>query len=138
MTRSPDSPIDSNGPLPMKTSIRGGAAKPIDPGLLERIGQRLRATIDVWFGPLAPLSPVAPADTPPRRFDYPSGVNLVTLPRTYEAVSFQQMRALADSLDLVRIAIETRKDQVSKVPWSFRARSIVGATAKTRAGRPVP
>jgi hypothetical protein len=30
------------------------------------------------------------------------------------------MRDLADSLDLVRIAIETRKDQVSKVPWSFR------------------
>jgi PAS domain-containing protein len=66
---------------------------------------------------------VAPADTPPRRFDYPSGANLVTLPRNYEAVSFQQMRALADSLDLVRIAIETRKDQVNKMPWSFRVRA---------------
>jgi PAS domain-containing protein len=120
----------------MTQTVRGGTPKPIEAGLLERIGQRLRATIDVWFGPLAPLSSVTPANTPPRRFDYPSGVNLVTLPRTYEAVSFQQMRALADSLDLVRIAIETRKDQVSKMPWSFRAKGIVGVAAKTRAGAP--
>src|SRR5437868_7731444 len=99
---------------------RGGNARPIDPGLLERIGHKWRATLDVWFGPLSPLPQVAPAETPPRRFDYPSGVNLVALPRRYEAISFQQMRDLADSLDLVRIAIETRKDQVSKIPWSFR------------------
>ena len=67
------------------------------------------------FGPLAPLPQIAPAETPPRRFDCPSGVNLVTLPTNYEAVSLQQMRDQADSLDLVRIAIETRKDQVSKI-----------------------
>ena len=104
----------------MKTLIRGGNAKPIDSGLLERIGQRMRATLDVWFGPLSPLQQVAPAETPPRRFDYPSGVNLTALPRSYEALGFEQMRDLADSFDLVRIAIETRKDQVSRMPWSFR------------------
>ena len=104
----------------MAENIRGGIGKPIDPGLIARLGQKVRETFEVWFGPLTPLPPVAPADTPPRRFDYPSGVNLATLPRNYEVVSFQQMRDLADSLDLVRIAIETRKDQVSKVPWSFR------------------
>src|SRR6185312_841805 len=108
--------------------IRGGTARPIDPGLLERVGQKLRATFDVWFGPLEPMAPLAPADTPPRRFDYASGVNLVTQPRNYEAVSFQQMRDLADSFDLVRIAIETRKDQVSKMPWSFREKIPVQAS----------
>lgn len=107
----------------MENGVRGGTARPIDPGLLARIGQKLRATLDVWFGPLQPLPPVAPQDTAVRRFDYPSGVNLTTLPRNYEAVSFQQMRDLADSLDLVRIAIETRKDQVSKMPWSFREKA---------------
>lgn len=106
----------------MTEQIRGGTARPIDRGLIERVSQKLRATFDVWFGPLDPMVPVAPADTPPRRFDYASGVNLVTQPRNFEPVTFQQMRALADSLDLVRIAIETRKDQVSKVPWSFRAK----------------
>lgn len=106
----------------MTEQIRSGTAKPIDPGLIERVSQKLHATFNVWFGPLDPMAPVAPASTPPRRFDYPSGVNLVTQPRNFEPVTFQQMRSLADSLDLVRIAIETRKDQVSKMPWSFRAK----------------
>ena len=118
----------------MTQSIRGDHnAKPIDAGMLARLGQRLRATYEVWFGPLSPLPPVAPPDTAPRRFDYPSGANLVTLPRNYEAVSFQQMRDLADSLDLVRIAIETRKDQVSRMPWSFRER-VSKIENKTRPG----
>src|SRR3954469_10274377 len=118
MTRSPDFKDDSmNSKL-----IRGGKARPIDAGLLERIEQKWRAPPDVGFGPLNTLPPGAPADTPPRRFDYPPGVNVVTLPRTYEAIGFQQMRDLADSLDLVRIAIETRKDQVSKMPWAFRVK----------------
>src|SRR5437016_11562032 len=89
----------------MTERIRGGTARSIEAGVLERIGQRLRATVDAWFGPLSPLPQVAPADTPPRRFDYPSGVNLTALPRGYEAIGFQQMRDLADSFDLVRIAI---------------------------------
>src|SRR5690242_19548357 len=114
----------------MSQQIRGGTARPIDRGLLERVSQKLRATFDVWFGPLEPMAPVAPADTPPRRFDYPSGVNLVTQPRSNEPVTFQQMRALADSLDLVRIAIETRKDQVSKMPWSFRAKMPLRTSAR--------
>ncbi len=106
----------------MTQLIRGGTARPVDAGLIERVSQKLRATFEVWFGPLQPMNPVAPPDTRPRRFDYPSGVNLVTQPRNFEPVTFQQMRALADSLDLVRVAIETRKDQVSKMPWSFRAK----------------
>ena len=74
----------------MGPMVRGGDAKPIDSGVLERVGQMLRATLDVWFGPLNPLPQVAPAETPPRRFDYPSGVNLTTLPRGHEAIGFQQ------------------------------------------------
>ncbi|PYY18975.1 MAG: hypothetical protein DMG60_06080 [Acidobacteria bacterium] len=121
----------------MTERIRGGTARSIEAGVLERIGQRLRATVDAWFGPLSPLPQVAPADTPPRRFDYPSGVNLTALPRGYEAIGFQQMRDLADSFDLVRIAIETRKDQVSKMPWSFRARKGLSAPTQgaSRSGR---
>ena len=105
----------------MTELVRGGTAKPIDASFVARIGQRFRQTLDVWFGPLSPLPPVAPPQTRVRRFDYPSGTNLTGVPRAYEAVSFQQMRDLADSLDLVRVAIETRKDQVSKTPWVFRS-----------------
>ncbi|MBV9147974.1 MAG: hypothetical protein JO065_18805, partial [Acidobacteria bacterium] len=117
----------------MTETIRGGTAKPVEPGMLARFGQRLRQTYEVWFGPLLPLPQVAPPDTHARRFDYPSGANLVTLPRNFEAVSFQQMRDLADSLDLVRIAIETRKDQVSKMPWLFRRKTRARAAEPTAA-----
>ena len=119
----------------MTELIRGGSAKPIDASLVARIGQRFRQTLDVWFGPLSPLPPVAPPQTRVRRFDYPSGTNLTGAPRAYEAVSFQQMRDLADSLDLVRVAIETRKDQVSKTPWVFRERKRAFTTEARRTRR---
>ena len=44
----------------MTEQLRGGTAKPIETSMLARIGQRLRATYEVWFGPLLPLPPVAP------------------------------------------------------------------------------
>jgi hypothetical protein len=34
-------------------------------------------------------------------------------PRQYEPVGFSELRALADGHDLLRIIIETRKDQIS-------------------------
>src|SRR5438270_8070761 len=104
-------------------NFRDNLGQSIDPTLIERVGQKLRATFDVWFGPLEPMPPVGPEDLAPRRFDYPSGVNLMGSPRSHEPVSFRQMRELADSLDLVRIAIETRKDQVGKMPWGFREKT---------------
>ena len=94
----------------------------IDPGLISRLGRRLRNTLDAWFGPDLPLPVSAPPATPPRTTDYPVAYNINIQPRTLEAISFAQMRSLADSFDLVRLCIETRKDQVSRVPWTFRAK----------------
>ncbi|HKW75208.1 MAG TPA: phage portal protein [Terriglobales bacterium] len=97
-------------------------SSPIDPGLIARLGRRLRNTLDAWFGPDLPLPVSAPPATPPRTTDYPVAYNINIQPRTLEAISFAQMRSLADSFDLVRLCIETRKDQVSRVPWIFRAK----------------
>jgi len=58
----------------------------------------------------------------PRTLDYPVGYNINIQPRNMEPISFDQMRSLADSFDLVRLCIETRKDQVSRMPWAFRMR----------------
>lgn len=79
-----------------------------------------------WFGPLNPMLPVAPPEVAGRQFDYPPGYNLVQAPRAYEPIGFQTLRDLADSYDLVRAAIETRKDQFEKVPWQIRARTHPG------------
>lgn len=75
-----------------------------------------------WFGPQAPMAPVAPAAVSGRRFDYPSGVNLLQRPRPYEPVSFSDLRALADNWDILRLLIETRKDQLARLTWRIRPR----------------
>jgi hypothetical protein len=69
-----------------------------------------RGTGADWFGPLNPLSPIAPPDVAGRRFDFPPGFNLVTRPRAYEPIGFAELRGFADAYDIIRLVIETRKD----------------------------
>ena len=75
-----------------------------------------------WFGPQEPLAPLAPEEVRGRQFDFPPGFNLITQPKAYEPISFWDLRALADSYDLVRCIIETRKDQLARLGWAVRAR----------------
>jgi PAS domain-containing protein len=94
-------------------------------GFMGRLGAGLRYAIrgvapDNWFGPLQPIRPADPVFAEPRRFDYLSGLNIQYQPRGEEGVSFAQMRALAESYDLLRLVIETRKDQVEKLRWNIR------------------
>jgi hypothetical protein len=75
-----------------------------------------------WFGPLAPITPLAPPDVAGRQWDFPSGYNLSTLPRIYEPITFHTLRSLAENYDLLRLVIETRKDQVARLNWNIAAR----------------
>lgn len=72
-----------------------------------------------WFPPNNPLPPQAPDDVKGRAWDYPFGINLAYQPRTEQgqnAINFPTLRRLADpasgGLDLLRLVIETRKDQM--------------------------
>lgn len=69
-----------------------------------------------WFGPLAPITPLAPPEVAGRQWDYLSGYNLSTNPRSYAPISFATLRGLADGYDLLRLVIETRKDHGSSHP----------------------
>ena len=71
------------------------------------------------FGPGSPLVP--PVAEPVRVFDYPTGANLSYQPRSAEPFGFAQLRAFAN-VELVRLAIETRKDQVEALGWRIRSR----------------
>src|SRR5579872_3510372 len=100
-----------------------GRMTPLQPGVFGRLAARMRYAIrgvapDNWFGPLQPLEPVSPALPAPRQFDYLTGLNIQFRPRGEEGISFAQMRALADSWDLLRLVIETRKDQVERLRWN--------------------
>lgn len=72
------------------------------------------------FSPGIPLAPAAPQ--PVRRLDFPVGVNTITTPRASEPFGFSQLRAFAN-VELVRLAIETRKDQVERHEWTVRPRA---------------
>ncbi|WP_036262088.1 phage portal protein [Methylocapsa aurea] len=80
-----------------------------------------------WFGPLTPMTPIAPPESMGRQWDYPSGYNLSTLARPYEPVTFTTLRGLADGYDLLRIVIETRKDQAAGQTWTIAARDKAGS-----------
>lgn len=102
--------------------------KPIDQGMLARAvgtltGKVREALYDTgWFGPSKPLDVMVPEAQEPgvvaRQFDYPVAINRVVTPRSTEAVSFAQLRNLAEACDVLRLVIETRKDQMAKLRWS--------------------
>jgi hypothetical protein len=99
---------------------QGGAATASAAGVAR--GSIVQGSGADWFGPLDPLSPIAPPDVAGRRFDFPVGFNLITRPRGYEPVGFAELRGFADAYDLLRIVIETRKDQMERQRWRIRPR----------------
>lgn len=66
------------------------------------------------------MMPIAPPEVAGRSLDFMPGFNLVTEPRANESITFAMLRALADSVDIVRLVIERRKDQLCRVPWAIR------------------
>lgn len=94
--------------------------------LVDRVtaGVRYALTGDVpqsWMGPAQPIKPTA-QEVAGRQFDFPVGYNLQQQPRAGEGVNFAQLRALADACDLVRLAVETRKDQLCALDWTIKPR----------------
>jgi HK97 family phage portal protein len=73
------------------------------------------------FSPGYPLVP--PERERVRVWDFPVGYNTIYTPRSYEPISFHELRALADHHDITRLAIETRKDQIEKLNWVIRSRN---------------
>lgn len=93
----------------MKTSI--------DQNLVDRVAGMTNQKTD-WFSPMKPLPSVAP-QAEGRMWDFPVGYNTRVQVRSGEAVGFGDMRALADAYDLLRLVIETRKDQLCKLDWQI-------------------
>ncbi len=81
-----------------------------------------------WFGPSIPLPPVAPPAEPKgRAYDYPFAANIAYRPRSEAgetAIDFPTLRRMAEptsgGYDLLRLAIETRKDQMAAQRWTIR------------------
>jgi hypothetical protein len=75
-----------------------------------------------WFGAGEAPSVYAPDGVKGRAFDFPVGYNQISTPRAYEPISFAVLRAFADNYDLLRLIIETRKDQMARLRWAIQLR----------------
>lgn len=84
-----------------------------------------------WFGPLQPLSPLAPPEVAGRQWDYPVGANLNYRPRSGDKVGFEKLKALATNCDQLRIVIERQKDKLETLEWSIRPRDVPGKRPET-------
>ena len=89
-----------------------------------------------WFGPGVPFAPIAPPDVAGRTWDFPAGYNFQNTPRPYEAVSAQDLRAVADACDVMRTVIETRKDQLAKLEWSIVPELVLDGSPATDPNNP--
>jgi len=115
----PDKSQATMRPIETAQVQQANQGKPV--GALARAKEAVRYLItgvrpDTWMSPLQPLQPLQ-QEAKGRQIDYPVGYNTITRPRQDEPISFGQLRALADGCDVVRLAIETRKDQLVKLRW---------------------
>ena len=109
---------------------REDAGKDLNPGFIDRVASGLRYAAtgqflirgvgpENFFGPQQPIQPIAQDRAAGRQWDYPTGNNLRIQPRSEEAIGFNTLRGLADGYDLMRLIIETRKDQVGAYEWEI-------------------
>lgn len=109
--------------MPPSRSDQGTA---LEPGLIARaagkVGQAIAGVTQAWFGPLEPLQTLATPDPRGRVLDYPAGYNITGQQRWPEQADFSALRNLARNCDLVTLAMETRKDQLDAIEWTFTTR----------------
>lgn len=86
-----------------------------------------------WFGPGQPQPSSAPPEVKGRQWELPVGVNMLQT-RKQDGVSHAQLRVFADACDIVRLLIETRKDQVCGRAWNFKVIEPTGP-AKPKRGQ---
>lgn len=106
-------------------ATEGGVMRPLDASMVSysfggKFDPNVRAADSAqgWFGPLQPMRASAPAAVMGRKFDFPSGYNLNTTSRPFE-IGFAQLRGFAEVYDVLRLVIETRKDQLSRLKWAI-------------------
>jgi hypothetical protein len=121
-------PVPNQASVPNPAGVPAVVANPNAPAMTPSPG------MDVWMGPGAPMTPqtINPADVAGREMDYRVGYNITARPRQGEGVSFEALEGLYESLDLVKLCVETRKDQMGNLTWSCLPRQPVGTPPAKR------
>lgn len=150
MAQTPKTPVSGYRPAPDGRSDRqiDAVMSPIDPAILARVGLgsyrvgEVKAGIgetrtiiampeNPWFGPGQPMQPSAPPEAAGRAWDYPFTTNMNVRPRANEPITFEMLRAYADNYDLLRLVIESRKDQFMKLTWNIQRKLEAGQDTRS-------
>lgn len=104
---------------------------PIDQSIIDRVVQGVKYVVtgnkpDSWFGADQPQEPHAQEQAAGRQVDYLTALNIAVQAREYDGTpikdKFTQLRGLADGWDILRLVIETRKDQICALDWTIKYR----------------
>lgn len=75
----------------------------------------------IWYSPFEPIWPFGPPYyTRPREWNYPVGYNLNYIPVRLELMGM--LRGMRQSWGVLATIIETRKDQLLRLPWTIQRR----------------
>lgn len=85
---------------------------------------------NVWYSPMQPVWPFGPPYVnQPREWNYPVGYNLNFIQPRMEVVS--TLRGMRASWGVLATIIETRKDQLLRLPWTIQRRDKPRGSSKT-------
>jgi len=127
VTRSaPSEPVEKAAPLGLRDAGGSPLPKGAQPaGDLAPLAAQLATETPATGQPPNPgPTPQASPDPTPLRWQFPYAVNFTQTPRgeSNRLTPFAVLRQLAEVADLVRIAIEARKDQMTALTWDFAPR----------------
>jgi hypothetical protein len=83
----------------------------------------------VWYSPMEPVWPFGPpAVNTPREWDFPVGYNLNYVPERLALMG--SLRGMRQSWGVLSTVIETRKDQLLRLPWTIQVKGKPRAESK--------
>jgi hypothetical protein len=84
----------------------------------------------IWYSPMEPVWPYGPPYyNRPREWNYPVGYNINFVPQRLESMGM--LRGMRQSWGILSTIIETRKDQMLRLPWTIQRRDKPRGASKT-------
>lgn len=83
----------------------------------------------IWYSPMEPVWPFGPPYyTVPREWDFPVGYNINYIPQRLSQLGM--LRGMRQSWGILATVIQTRKDQLLRLPWTIQVRDKPRATSR--------
>ena len=109
-----------DGPYPSYNSTY--ASRTDQPTIIEDVD------LGNFYSPFQPIIPFGRPGTPPREWDYMTGENLRFIDPRMEL--YKRLRLMRRGWGVLATIIETRKDQLLKMPWQIQLRNNPRGTSK--------